>query len=212
AAGQVVGTRGNIYGWGFLWTPTTPNGTVGDFADLPPLPDSPFSSAPDSFSQAAGINDAGQVVGFSRWYDNPEEGNFGMLDRAVVWPDGAPRDLNREAFDVFWSWKLSSAAAINDAGQIVGQTDDRHAFLLTPLPASPGASSFVVSGFPSPTTAGTAGSFTVTTQLADGTTATDYTGTVHLSSSDAQAGLPADYTFTTADQGVHTFGAILRTA
>jgi hypothetical protein len=74
------------------------------------------------------------------------------------------------------------------------------------------ASSLAVSGFPSSVTAGTAGSFTVTAQKPDGTTATNYTGTVHFTSTDAQAGLPADYTFTAADAGVHTFSATLKTA
>jgi FG-GAP-like repeat/FG-GAP repeat len=74
------------------------------------------------------------------------------------------------------------------------------------------ASSLVVSGFPSPTTAGVAGSFTVTAKTASGATATDYTGTVHFSSSDGKASLPADYTFTAADAGVHTFSATLKTA
>ena len=72
--------------------------------------------------------------------------------------------------------------------------------------------SFAVSGFPSPITAGVAGSFTVTALNADGTVNTGYTGTVTFSSSDPQAVLPADYTFTAADQGVHTFTATLKTA
>jgi uncharacterized repeat protein (TIGR03803 family) len=72
--------------------------------------------------------------------------------------------------------------------------------------------SFAVSGFPSPSTAGTAGSFNVTALNADGTVNTGYTGTVTFSSSDPQAVLPANYTFTTADQGVHTFTATLETA
>ena len=72
-------------------------------------------------------------------------------------------------------------------------------------------SSFVVAGFPASTTAGVAGNFTVTAKNADGTTATAYTGTVHFSSSDSQAGLPADYTFTAADNGMHTFSATLKT-
>ena len=38
-----------------------------------------------------------------------------------------------------------------------------------------------------------------------GNTATGYTGTVHFTSSDAQAVLPADYTFMAGDAGVHTF-------
>jgi hypothetical protein len=78
--------------------------------------------------------------------------------------------------------------------------------------AVPQASSFAVSGFPSPTTAGTAASFTITAKNANGTTATNYTGTVHFTSSDPQAVLPADYTFTATDAGVHTFSAILKTA
>jgi hypothetical protein len=75
-----------------------------------------------------------------------------------------------------------------------------------------GHSSFAVSGIPSPTIAGASGSFTVTAQNADGTTDTNFTGTVHFTSSDGQATLPADYTFTTSDGGVHTFSAVLKTA
>ena len=74
------------------------------------------------------------------------------------------------------------------------------------------ASSFAVSGFPSSTTAGVAGSFTVRAKNSDDATATGYLGTVHFSSSDTAAALPADYTFTLADQGVHTFSATLKTA
>jgi hypothetical protein len=86
-----------------------------------------------------------------------------------------------------------------------------HYFLMSP--ANPTQlSSFAVTGFPSPTTAGMAGSFTVTATNGDGTTATGYTGTVHFTSSDAQAVLPGDYTFTAADAGVHTFSATLKTA
>jgi hypothetical protein len=39
-----------------------------------------------------------------------------------------------------------------------------------------------------------------------------YTGTVHFTSTDAAAGLPADYTFTAADNGVHTFNVTFTTA
>ena len=72
--------------------------------------------------------------------------------------------------------------------------------------------SFTVTGFPSSITAGTAGTFTVTARNADGSINTSYTGTVHFTSSDPKAVLPADYTFTAADQGVHTFSATLKKA
>ena len=45
-----------------------------------------------------------------------------------------------------------------------------------------------------------------------GNAATSYAGTVHFSSTDAQAGLPSDYTFTAADAGSHTFSAELKAA
>src|SRR5207302_10451074 len=74
------------------------------------------------------------------------------------------------------------------------------------------ASSLVVSGFPPPTTAGVAGTVTVTAHDPYGNTATGYTGTVHFTSSDGQAVLPADYIFVTADAGMRTFSATLKTA
>jgi hypothetical protein len=73
------------------------------------------------------------------------------------------------------------------------------------------AGSLAVAGFPS-TTAGVAGTFTVTALKADGSSDTSCTGTIAFTSSDGQAGLPADYTFTAADAGVHTFSATLKTA
>jgi ELWxxDGT repeat protein len=66
--------------------------------------------------------------------------------------------------------------------------------------------------FPTTTTAGSAGSLTITAKNADETTNTGYLGTVHFTSTDPRVVLPADYTFTTADHGVHTFTANLKTA
>jgi subtilisin-like proprotein convertase family protein len=77
---------------------------------------------------------------------------------------------------------------------------------------APAATSLSVGGFPSSTTAGSAGSITVTARDASGNVATGYAGTVHFTSSDPQAALPADYTFTAADAGTHTFSAALKTA
>jgi hypothetical protein len=73
-------------------------------------------------------------------------------------------------------------------------------------------SSFWIGGFPASIGAGSAGTFVVIGQYAGGSTDTSYTGTVHFTSSDSQAGLPADYTFTSTDAGVHIFSAILKTA
>jgi hypothetical protein len=74
------------------------------------------------------------------------------------------------------------------------------------------ASTLTVASFPTPTTAGSSGNVTVTAKDAYGNTVTGYVGTVHFTSSDAQAALPADYTFALADNGTHTFSATLKTA
>jgi hypothetical protein len=58
---------------------------------------------------------------------------------------------------------------------------------------------------------GTPVAVTVTLVDAYGNVATGYTGTVHFSSSDAQAVLPANYTFSAADAGQHTFAVTFGT-
>jgi ELWxxDGT repeat protein len=71
--------------------------------------------------------------------------------------------------------------------------------------------SFYVSG-PATSTAGSSFNFTVTAEDASNNVNPNYTGTVHFTSGDATASLPADYTFTGADQGVHTFTVTLTKA
>lgn len=72
---------------------------------------------------------------------------------------------------------------------------------------------FTVSASPASVASGTAlSSVTVTALDAHGNTVTSYTGIVHFTSTDGQATLPANYTFTGADNGVHTFtGVTLKT-
>jgi hypothetical protein len=78
---------------------------------------------------------------------------------------------------------------------------------------SPGAvSQFQVVSSVSKVTAGTALSVTVTAQDAYGNTVTGYRGTVHFTSTDGQAVLPANYPFTATDAGKHTFSVTLKTA
>lgn len=68
-----------------------------------------------------------------------------------------------------------------------------------------------VSGFPNPTAPGASHTLTVTAKNAANSTATSYLGTVHFTSSDSAAVLPADYTFTAGDLGVHVFNVTLNT-
>jgi subtilisin family serine protease len=67
------------------------------------------------------------------------------------------------------------------------------------------------SGYPVSVKTGTAGDITISAQDDCGNTRTDYLGTIHFSSSDSLAVLPADYTFLSQDQGSHVFSVIFKT-
>ena len=69
-----------------------------------------------------------------------------------------------------------------------------------------------VAGYPSPATAGIPNTFTVTAQDPYGNTVSGYLGTVHFTSTDPRANLPAAYTFSAADNSTHVFAAVLKTA
>ncbi len=69
------------------------------------------------------------------------------------------------------------------------------------------AVTLTVSGYPSPARKKRFYDFTVTALDRYGNVATGYTGTVTFGSDARRATLPDDYTFTAADQGVHTFRA-----
>ena len=187
-AGQVIGTSGfyTLTMHGPVYSPREAclwqNGVVIDLG----------------MPNARAINNLGQVIG----------GQY-------LWQNGVLTDLSTQINPALgWTLNINSTLDTNDAGQIVGQgtlNGQAHYFLMSPADPTQ-VSSFVVAGFPAPATAGLPDSFTVIATNGNGTTATGYTGTVHFTSSDPQAGLPSDYTFTTADAGVHTFGATLKTA
>jgi hypothetical protein len=75
----------------------------------------------------------------------------------------------------------------------------------------PAAAAVLSVSAPATSIPGTAFNVTVTAQDTYGNTATGYTGTVHFTSSDALAVLPADYAFTSTDKGAHTFSVTLTT-
>lgn len=79
--------------------------------------------------------------------------------------------------------------------------------------AAPGSAVRLSITAPATATAGTPVAVKVVARDAAGQVATAYRGTVAFTSTDAKAVLPAAYTFTATDGGVHTFGGVaLRTA
>jgi hypothetical protein len=109
---------------------------------------------------------------------------------------------------------FANSVILKTAGsQTITATDTASLTGSAAVTVSPAAASkMLVAGFPSPTTAAVAGSFTVTLEDAYGNIASGYRGTVHFTSSDGKAILPANYTFTATDAGAHTFSATLKTA
>jgi hypothetical protein len=76
------------------------------------------------------------------------------------------------------------------------------------IAVSAGATATLAIGAPASSVAGSPFDVTVTALDSEGNIMTGYTGTVTFSSSDPYPGvLPADYTFTSSDQGTHTFSA-----
>jgi hypothetical protein len=115
---------------------------------------------------------------------------------------------------------VTTLAGASQAGQFISATatdsnGDTSEFAADVI-AGPAPFKFAVTPSTSSVAAGTPFSITVTAQDSSGNTAIGYNGTVHFTSTDPQvgagSGLPADYTFTTADQGVHTFTVALKTA
>lgn len=122
-SGQVVGrsvaTRGEH---GFLWSPSTPNGTTGTMIDLGDFPNGRSSS------WARGINALGLVTGDA--LVTPKRVDV-FLWKPLV-PNGTVGDLidisSQSGNDAAWN-----GVAINSIGQIVGRAVEDHAFLWTPI-------------------------------------------------------------------------------
>ena len=118
ASGQVT-VNSSLDGQGYLWTPTTPNGTTGTFKTLP----GEYGSG-NYYSEFWALNDAGQVAGnwsYPGSVDGYEAGRF-----AIQWAGSEVQFL-----------ELETPVAINGSGRIVGRTLTGHAGLLTPLPSQP---------------------------------------------------------------------------
>jgi hypothetical protein len=77
---------------------------------------------------------------------------------------------------------------------------------------NPGAMAALKSFLSNPVMAGAPQSFSVRALDPYGNTATGYTGTVRVTSTDSQAMLPPNYTFTASDAGYHDFPVTLETA
>ncbi len=115
-------------------------------------------------------------------------------------------DSGSHTFSATLTTAGSQSVTATDTG--TGSINGSHSITVDPAAAA----SFVVTPAGGPQTAGGAFNVTVTAKDAFGNVATGYVGTVHFTSTDGQAAIPADYTFTGGDAGTHTFSTTLKTA
>jgi hypothetical protein len=103
---------------------------------------------------------------------------------------------------------------ITAGGDITRAGDGRTILGLVHAVKNSGSATHFVVMTANPYVAGVGHTVTVTAKDVYGNTATGYLGTIHFSSTDTKAVLPADYTFVAADKGVHAFsgGLALKTA
>jgi hypothetical protein len=142
------------------------------------------------------------VTGGSPDLAGPPDASAELYDPAVnAWSSAGSASVGCQAATLLKNGKVLLTGARDSAGNFLNNAE-----LYDPGPR------LSVGGFPLTITVGISGAFTVTAQNSDGTTNSSYTGTIHLSSSDPRALLPADYTFTTADRGAHSFTIALSTA
>ena len=148
-------------------------------------------------------------------YGNVATGYAGTV--ALSSPDGQavlPANFTFTALDAgshSFSVSLETAGTTSlTANDVVATSVAGSESGITVKPAA--AHSLAVTGFPSADTAGNSRAVTVTAYDAYGNVATGYTGTVGLTSSDAHAMLPAKYTFTSGDKGIHTLSVALDSA
>src|SRR5262249_23861982 len=113
---------------------------------------------------------------------------------------GQPDTVSSLAVGAFAHQGFPDLAAVESTGSVdmLLNTSPREQLQLSVSPAS--------------TTAGVARSVTVSAFDLAGNPDPAYTGTVHFTSSDYQADMPADYTFTAAHPGTHTFSPTPQTA
>jgi hypothetical protein len=128
-------------------------------------------------------------------------------NRIIVIPSGSSSGAAWDPVAAGTGLNGPGEASTDDAGNIyiADYGNSRVVKVVRTASAPPVTATHFSVSAPSSVTAGTAFSVTVTALSASNATVTAYTGTVHFSSSDGAASLPANYTFVAGDAGVHTF-------
>jgi hypothetical protein len=187
-----VDAVGNAYVTGFTNSP--------DFPTINPL-QATYGGNGDAF--VTELTADGSTLGYSTYL-----GGSGSEDNGLRY-GGIAVDAAGNAY-VTGSTTSPDFPTTNPLQPQLGGSGATNAFVAKISPVVlPGPATQVQISAPAQVTSGTPFDITITAQDANGLTAVGYQGTVTFSATDTDPGvaLPASYTFTAADQGVHTFTA-----
>ncbi len=163
------------------------------------VPASPVVTAKDAFGNTD-VNYAGtvRIVSNDSQAVLPANFNFGSADAGV------------HRFQGGIAFKTAGQRTVTVTDLATAQITGSQTVTVEPAPAS----SFSLTGLPASLQAGTAATLTVTVRDVYSNVIVGYRGSISITSSDSAASLPATYTFSAADSGVHTFsrGITFRTA
>ena len=180
---------------------------------------------------AIDANGNAYISGFTSSTDFPTTGNAIQATFGGPTYDAFVTELNASGSSLVYSTYLGGAGSEQAYGlavdasstiYVMGTTSSAN-FPTTPTAFEPNVNTGTGSVFvarigappthlavntPASATSGSPFSLTVTALDASNNQATSYTGTIHFTSSDGQAALPSDYTFTVADSGIHIFSGV----
>lgn len=190
--------------WGTWWGEVIPPGPPASFQITANPPTATAGVPLSSFTVTVLDANSRRVTGYSGTI------HFSSTDPTASLPADYTFLLSDDGTHSF-----AGSVTLDRAGsQSVTVTDTSNSALQATAPfiVMPGPLAVFAIQVPPSVTAGSAFTVTVTAQDAFQNTETGYNGTVQFSSSDATATLPANYTFTAADAGVHSFPFTLRRA
>jgi uncharacterized repeat protein (TIGR03803 family) len=206
--GLVVDGSGNVYG-------TTSSGGASNAGTFFELPGTAASHPSFQISSFPSSTTAGAPQTFTLTVLNPD----GTIDTGYTGTVHFASSDPQAVLPADYTFKAANAgvhtftATLKTAGpQSITATDTANLGTISTqaeITVNPAAASHLVITGPSTATPGVAFSITVTAYDAYGNVATGYTGTVHFTSSDKTASLPANYAFTASDNGVHTFAGLV---
>jgi len=178
--------------------------------------------SPAAFTTLAVSDFTATTAGVAKTFSVSARDAYGNVVTSFTDPIGFNRAHWQDTLPVAYSFTAADAGVhtfsatlkFADSNSYISATDTKRWISGTQsgIAVSPAAMVGFAESRPTPLVAGASAPIVVTAVDAFGNAIPSYRGSVRLTSSDRQAILPADYTFTSSDAGSHSFAVSLKTA